>query len=364
MIMRVLAALGLAATLVGGAALAEDNGLYLPQFDASMLQAATFDGPYAGVSFGLMNSNQFVFYPNANGYRVPAGGFVGYNYQISPWLYVGVEAQGELAYEWQANTLGYNAFVLGRVGLMTREDFAVYQMAGLGLIDGRGAYGLGIGAEQHLSDSFSVRAEALGFGQVAPPAGITDYKGIMGMKILVGAQWYLRDASQSLADASPFDPTPTRFSGPYFGVYAGGGYNPGHNFFGGDAFYGYHITRFFQGGIAGWNAELAPMIRAGGEIQAGINYNTSGQVGTDAEALARIGVVPFDGTLVYASGGLGMIDGVPAYALGGGVEYALWGRNTLRFDVQALGQITPGAPYNVSGFSAVKGTFGTLWHFD
>jgi hypothetical protein len=323
-----------------------------------------FDGLYAGVSFGLMNSNQKVFYSNANGYRVPAGVYAGYNAQINPWLIAGVEGQLEAAYEWQAGTLGYNAFVLGRLGLLTSDNFAVYEVAGLGLIDGNSAYALGVQAEQKLSETFSIRAESLSFGQLSPPAGIINYRGIMGMKLMLGGTWYLDGTSKSFTEPSPFSATPTRFSGPYLGLYAGGGYNPQHNFFGGDDFYGWHITRFFQGGIAGWNYDLGSMFRAGGEIQAGVNYNTSGQFGTDAQALARVGVVPFDGLMVYASGGVGMIEAVPAYSLGGGVEYALWGRNTLRFDTQVLGQIEPGPPFNVSGFSAVKATFGTLWHFD
>ena len=106
------------------------------------------------------------------------------------------------------------------------------------------------------------------------------------------------------------------------------------------------------------------MLRAGGEIQGGINYNTSGQVGADAQALARIGFVPMDGVMAYADAGVGFIDAFPAYVVGGGVEYAYWGQNSIRADVQVLGQLDPGPPYNVSGFSATKVTLGTIWHLD
>ncbi|MBU1175622.1 MAG: hypothetical protein KKH72_09495 [Alphaproteobacteria bacterium] len=367
--LRLAMALGLAATLAIPPVAAEEAGLFGPRFDTSLMQSARFDGPYAGIAVGLMNANQMVFYPNANGYRVPAGVFAGYNSQLTPWMFAGVEAQFEGAYEWQDNTFGTNAFALARLGLLTADDFAVYQMAGLGLIDGNSAYALGIGAEQSLGESFALRTEALSFGQLAARSGVAHYGGVMGMKITAGALWYLGDGRQSIAEASafeasPFDASPTRFSGRYFGVYAGGGYNPSHTFFGGDTFYGWHITRFFQGGIAGWNYDTGTMFRIGSEVQGGINYNTSGQIGTDIQALARVGAVPMDGVMVYAAGGVGMIENIAAYALGGGVEYALWGHNTARLDVQALGQINPGPPYNTPGFSAVKATVGTLWHFD
>ena len=356
---------GLAVMSGGVSPVVAQDVFHDPVLGSNLSAPATFDGLYAGVSFGLMNSNKKVFYPNENGYRVPAGVFAGYNAQLTPWMVAGVEAQLEGAYEWQDQTLGYNAFALGRLGLLTAEDFAVYEMAGLGLIDGRGAYALGVGVEQKVTDRFSMRAEALSFGQFNPPSDVTDYGGVMGMKIMLGGLWYLSDGTRSLAEASSFETTKTRFTGPYLGLYAGGGYNPQHNFFGGDNdFYGWHITRFVQGGIAGWNYEVAPMVRAGGEIQAGLNYNTSGQVGTEVQALARVGLVPFDGLMVYGSGGVGAIDTVPAYSLGGGVEYALWGKNTLRFDVHALGEIDPGPPFNATGFSAVKFAFGTLWHLD
>lgn len=335
-----------------------------PVLSAEISAPKSFDGLYAGVSLGLMNSNKMVFYPNVNGYRALAGVYGGYNKQINPWLIAGFETQLDGAYEWEANTVGYNAFALGQLGLLTREDFAVYEVAGLGLIDGKTAYAVGVQAEQKLSDTFSVRAESLSFGQLAPAGGVPNYKGIMGMKLTLGAHWYLRSGTESFAEASPFSQTLTRFAGPYLGLYAGGAYNPSSNFFGGDAFYGWHITRFVQGGIAGWNYDLGSMFRAGGEIQAGINYNTSGNIGVDAQALARIGIVPFDGLMVYATGGVGLLEAQPAYTLGGGIENALWGKNTLRLDVQVLGEINPGPFINKSGFSALKFSLGTLWHFD
>lgn len=361
---RFALSLGVFAVLAAGAAEAQDAGLFAPQYDSAMMQAEPFEGLYGGVAFGLMNSNKKVFYPNANGYRVPAGVFAGYNWRLTPWLVGGVEAQLEGAYEWQANTFGTNAFALARLGFMTSDDFAVYEMAGLGLIDGNSAYALGIGLEQRVTDTFSIRAESLGFGQLVAPAGVTHYGGVMGMKITAGALWYLSDGTQSVSTASPFARQTTRFSGPYLGLYAGGGYNPSNTFFGGDAFYGWHITRFFQGGIAGWNYDTGSIFRVGGEVQAGVNFNTSGQIGTDAQVLARVGAVPFDGLMVYATGGFGVVNNETAYTIGGGAEYAVWGPNTLRLDVQALGRTNPALPYNTAGITAVKATIGTLWHLN
>ena len=120
-----------------------------------------------------------------------------------------------------------------------------------------------------------------------------------------------------------------------------------------------------MGAFGGYNHALGDMFRAGVEVQLGVNYDTSGDAGLDALALGRLGVVPTEGVLVYAAGGLGLVEGQGAYAFGGGVEYALWGQASLRGEALLLGRMD-GAPglTGVSGPSTSKVTVGTVWHFD
>lgn len=365
MLKRIVSGLGFA-LLLGTAPAVAQSGLYFnPQITPALTGPTFFEGLYAGVQFGLMNSNKQVFYANTNTYRVPAGGMAGYNMQLTPWLVAGVEAQAEATLDWTTGTGGYNGFVLARMGLLTRDDFMLYHFAGLGVIDGRSAYAIGVGGEQALSDNFSVRGDILSFGQLSAPAGVTHYGGIMGMKITAGALWHIRDGGGVVQNGpSAFGATPTDFRGPYLGVYAGSAVDPPVNFFVGNTTYGWHLSRFAQGAIAGWTYDLGSSFRVGAEVQGGITYNTSGNIGLDGEVLARLGLVPAKGWMVYASGGLGVLENRPAYAFGGGVEYALWGRNSVRLDVQMLGEINPAPPINAAGITATKVTLGSLWHFN
>jgi opacity protein-like surface antigen len=141
-------------------------------------------------------------------------------------------------------------------------------------------------------------------------------------------------------------------------------YNAPGNFFP-DVGFGGHITRGNLGVFGGYNFKLiddAIGVVAGVEAQADFLYDTSGDTGASALGLARLGVVPFEGLMLYGAAGAGVVNNVPAYALGGGVEYALWGDASLRAEYLALGELssTPG----VAGFSAHKGTIGAVWHFD
>ena len=66
-------ALGLAMALVRRLRAEADDVLHDPSLSSALTAPSPFSGLYAGVSFGLMNANRQVFYPDVNGYRVPAG---------------------------------------------------------------------------------------------------------------------------------------------------------------------------------------------------------------------------------------------------------------------------------------------------
>jgi len=343
----------------------DDTLWFNPELSSDLASPGNFDGLYAGISVGLANNNFNTFYTSTtNSYRVPASVIVGYNTRVKPWLLAGVELQGEVAVDWTNAAYDFRVMGLGRIGYLLADNFAIYQMAGFGLINGRSAYAIGISFEQAVSKNLAVRTEALAYGQFNPPAGVTDYGGFTLMKLAVGALWRFGDDPGPDMSYLPYAGVleTTDFTGPYLGAYMGMQANPQYNFFVLDPLKGLHLSRASQGALAGWNFSVGENIRAGAEVQAGINYNTSGGVGWDTQALARVGVIPTQGLLVYGSAGVGMLADRAAYSVGAGVEYALWGKNTLRLDAQLIGEISPAPPVVAPGFTAGKITVGTLWH--
>jgi hypothetical protein len=152
----------------------------------------------------------------------------------------------------------------------------------------------------------------------------------------------------------------TDFSGLYYGAYYGAAVNSTWNFFP-DLDYGLHMTRADVGGFVGYNYHLLDgFVVAGLEGQGGVLFDTSGDVSYNVLGLAKLGVVPFDGLFVYGAGGLGIIQDKPAYAAGGGAEYALWGDASVRAEALWFGEAST-APV-VAGFSAFKVALGAVWH--
>ncbi len=371
----VLVWLGVAALLYAQSGFAQDyvadesSVWFSPRLEAGLSAPAVFDGLYAGVELGLTNNNFKTFYDSgANTYRISGGVFVGYNRQIQPWLLAGVELQGDVGLDWTSGATGYTLLGLGRIGVLGAADFVLYNMAGLGFVNSTPAYAFGLGVEQSVTQNLALRAEAVAYGQFGTPSGVTNYGGVTLMKIAAGPVWYFDDNAAAEASPVPFTGAgageATDFAGPYLGSYFGGLVNMQYNFFVGNALNGWHLSRFAQGGMAGWNYAVTDWLRAGVELQAGFSYNTSGGVGWDAQALARLGATPLEGVMVYGSAGAGLLEGRAAYSAGGGVEYALWGKNTLRLDAQVLGEIQPAPPIIAPGFTATKVTVGTLWYMD
>ena len=100
----------------------------------------------------------------------------------------------------------------------------------------------------------------------------------------------------------------TDFAGYYAGLNIGGLTDPQFNFFD-DYGWGWHLSRFEIGTLAGYNLALNDTFRAGVEAQLGVNFDTSGDAGLDVLALGHLGVVPVDGLYAYAAAGLGVVEG-------------------------------------------------------
>src|SRR5690606_2529080 len=234
---------------------------------------------------------------------------------------------------------------LARLGFAAGGNSQIYLLGGAGRMGEGWAFEAGIGTEVMVTPNMGLRLEAAGIGQLGPVPNGTDIPAVSAMRITSGAIWQLDGGPAATAfNAGPV----TGFSGPYAGINIGGLTDPQFNFFD-DYGHGWHLSRFEMGGLAGYNHALGEWIRAGVELQLGVSYDTSGDAGIDALALARIGIVPRPGLLAYAAGGAGLVEATGTYAFGGGVEYALWGDATLRGEALLLGRLD-GAP-GLSGVS-------------
>lgn len=156
------------------------------------------------------------------------------------------------------------------------------------------------------------------------------------------------------------------FDGPYAGVQWGGMHNfvPHYNYFPEEG-NGLHPSRFINGIFAGANVRLGNGMFVGGEGQLGLNFNTSGDEGWDAWAIARAGIQPLDRVIVYGGAGVGMLQNTVSWTAGGGSEFALTPELGVRFDLYAIGELgpNPNAP-SVKGVTAIKASFGGIWHIN
>lgn len=345
---------------------ATDAVYYSPNSLVDTASNTYFGGFYGGVETGIFNNNHKTFFTTNDTYRIPATIFAGYNHQIANGIFVGAEISAGANYEWVSGTIGTSVMGMARVGIETSKDFLFYETVGVGLLDGRPAYAWGYGGEQAITDNLSVRLQAVSYGQLSATAPTPNYVGFTAMKIDAGAIWHL-DGSQRVASVrhSRTDGSVTDFDGFYAGAYSGVANNWFYNYFGGSDATGWHFTRGVHGLVGGYNLSLNDWFRVGAELQGGFNNNTSGGGGWDVQALARAGVVPFDGLMVYGDVGLGILENRESYIYGGGVEYALWGNNTFRVETQFIGELNPAGPILVpTGWSAIKATGGILFHFN
>jgi opacity protein-like surface antigen len=355
-----LAGLGLAFGL-SGAALAQDTTLYFsPDLTSEFTAPSAFEGLYAGALLGPISARKNNFNTTGWEIRPEIGGVVGWNQPVAPGIILGAELQATVATDFSSSAY-LRAMALARLGFAAGDNTLVYILGGAGRLGDSWAFEAGIGAEVMVTQNMALRLEAAGIGQLGPVPNGNNIPAISAMRITSGVLWQL-DGPPA---ATTFNTGPvTDFTGLYAGINIGGLTDPQFNFFN-DYGWGWHLSRFEMGGLAGYNHALTDLIRAGVEVQLGVNYDTSGDAGLDALALARIGVVPVKGVLAYASAGVGLVEGRSAYAFGGGVEYALWGQASLRGEALLLGRMdnTPGLT-GVSGPTTSKVTIGTVWHFD
>jgi hypothetical protein len=363
--MRSLVTLG-AAAVAAGLACAPANGqsltlmtedIYRPAGGVALDAPRYFEGMYAGVLVGASGADHRNFYSNGNIDRVGVGGVVGYNIYLTPEIIVGGEVQGHVETD-LGGAFSTIALAMGHFGLLTADDFQVYLTGGGGLFDGVPAWAVGAGFEWGIYDNIAWRGEILSIGQAgASPTGIS-IPGVTAWMIKTGAIWHFGEESSAIPGWHlSFDPpaSVTDFDGGYIGASYGIINNPGWNFFPNTGF-GLHQTRGDISAIAGWNWRLADMFVAGVEGQAGWNYDTSGDITYNVFGLGRAGFVPWEGTMVYGAAGVGVLQHKGAYALGGGVEHALWGEASLRAELLALGEF--GQMPTASKFSV-----GALWHY-
>lgn len=355
-----LAGLALAFGL-SGAAMAQDTTLYFsPDLTSEFTAPSAFEGLYAGALLGPISARKNNFNTTGWEIRPEIGGVVGWNQTVAPGVILGAELQATVATDFSSSAY-LRAMALARLGFAAGDNTLVYILGGAGRLGDSWAFEAGIGAEVMVTQNMALRLEAAGIGQLGPVPNGNNIPAVSAMRITSGVLWQL-DGPPA---ATTFNTGPvTDFTGLYAGINIGGLTDPQFNFFN-DYGWGWHLSRFEMGGLAGYNHALTDLIRAGVEVQLGVNYDTSGDAGLDALALARIGVVPVEGVLAYAAGGVGLVEGRSAYAFGGGVEYALWGQASLRGEALLLGRMdnAPGLT-GVSGPTTSKVTIGTVWHFD
>ena len=351
----------LGTALLAGHVVAQDNTLYFsPDLTAEFTAPSAFEGLYAGVLIGPISARKNNF--NSVGWEIrpEIGGVVGWNQPVAPGVILGAELQGTVATDFSSSAY-LRLMALARLGFAAGDNTLVYILGGAGRMGEGWAFEAGIGTEVMVTPNMALRLEAAGIGQLGPVPNGNNIPAVSAMRITSGAIWQL-DGGPA---ATTFNTGPvTDYAGLYAGLNIGGLTDPQFNFFD-DYGWGWHLSRFEMGGFAGYNHAIGDMLRAGVELQLGVNYDTSGDAGLDALALARLGVVPTPGILAYAAGGVGLVEGTGAYVFGGGVEYALWGQASLRGEALILGRVD-GAPglTGIAGPTSSKVTIGTVWHFD
>ncbi len=135
---------------------------------ASPLEGAYF-GAYAGGAFDPASSWAL-------------GGMAGVNFEVSPGIMAGLEAQGGADTN-NARTI-WEGMMLARGGATLSSDAMVYGELGLGMVNGVTSWGLGAGIEAVVAPQIGVRGEVLGTG----PTGAT----LNRTKATVGLVWHVR----------------------------------------------------------------------------------------------------------------------------------------------------------------------------
>jgi hypothetical protein len=354
---RSLVFVAVAALGIGGGS-AQAQSLFAPDMQVTLTAPKYFDGLYAGAIMGAMGNNKGNFFVEGGPVRAVTGGVVGVNTYVGDGLVVGAEAQGSITFD-DTGAFGYDLFGLAHLGFLTTDDFMTYFLTGVGVVDNGLAFAVGGGFETRAWDNVAFRAEALAYGAIGvPPSGI-DNPGLTGIQITTGAIWHLGEESSDANGQWVEHPAdPRAFEGLYAGAYVGAAINFGWDYFI-DYGHGLHLSRFALGAMGGINYYLTDNFIVSAELQGGYSHDSSGDVGWDALALARVGFAPINEVMVYGVGGLGVLENQFSYAAGGGAEWALWGDAGIRAEIIAIGSFSQS-----EAFTASKWTAGTVWHFE
>ncbi len=133
---------------------------------------SAFEGGYVGGYGGGF------LHPEIDG---TLGGIAGVNFALTDGIVIGAEAQGGATF---GDSTTYDALMLGHLGYEVTDSAMVYGALGSGLIDGKGSYAFGGGAEAALSGQLGVRGELLGTGEWGG--------GVEATKATAGVLWHIR----------------------------------------------------------------------------------------------------------------------------------------------------------------------------
>ncbi len=135
--------------------------------------ASPLEGAYVGVYGGAG------FDPDASGVL---GGMAGVNFEVSPGIMAGLEAQGGA--DMSSVRTYWDGLMLARVGGTVSPDAMVYGSAGFGLVNGDTSWAVGAGAEAIVAPQIGVRGDVLGTGDIG--------KGLDRAKITAGLVWHMK----------------------------------------------------------------------------------------------------------------------------------------------------------------------------
>jgi len=162
---------------------AQAADLFIPTAPQPIYEAAGFswDGLYAGVQVGGVFTNIDEAAPGTEtdlSFGV-IGAHVGANFTVADPILVGIELQGNYAWNSDLDISSGEFLALGRVGAVVTDQVLVYGAAGVGtkfsddidyesdgVFDGSstGIYAFGGGVEVAVTDAISIRGEILGIG--------------------------------------------------------------------------------------------------------------------------------------------------------------------------------------------------------
>ena len=124
-----------------------------PIYNSSLFN---FEGFYIGGSLGMGS------FP-ISGRAGTVGVVAGTNFALTDGILAGVEFQGDAAWNSSGFT-GIDGLFLGKLGGYITDETLIYGTLGTGWVDDATSYALGAGLEQALTDSISIRGEAMGTG--------------------------------------------------------------------------------------------------------------------------------------------------------------------------------------------------------